>query len=109
MKFIMTKCIRSVCIHVNVEHKTHVNVKLCKSILSYVKQCKTMSLLFGGKGSGRGKIFKMFLVMGQSKWPITTHKKTLKTFVLVDAPKPIKLINMNNNKYPSSCKSLGQK
>jgi len=47
-------------------------------------------------------------VMGQSKWPITTHKKTLKTFVLVDAPKPIKLINMNNNKYPSSFKSLGQ-
>ncbi len=75
MKFIMPKCIRSLSIHVNVEHKTHVNVKLCKSILSYVKQCKNMSLLFGGKGSGRGKIFKMFLVMGQSKWPNTKQKK----------------------------------
>jgi hypothetical protein len=38
MKFIMPKCIRSVCIHVNVEHKTHVNVKLCKYILSCLKQ-----------------------------------------------------------------------
>jgi len=28
--------------------------------------------------------------------------KTLKTFVFWDAPQPIKLTNMNHNKYPSS-------
>jgi hypothetical protein len=35
--------------------------------------------------------------------------KTLKTCVLWDAPQPIKLSNMNHNKYPSSFKSLGKK
>jgi hypothetical protein len=59
-----------------------------------------MSLLFEGKGSGRGKVFKMFLVMGPIKVARYHKKNTLKTFVLVGAPKPIKLINMNNNKYP---------
>jgi hypothetical protein len=36
-------------------------------------------------------------------------KETIKTFVYWDAPQLIKLINMNHNKYLSSCKSLDQK
>ncbi len=109
MKFIMTKCIRSVCIHVNVEHKTHVNVKLCKYIF---KLCKTMSkhvTFIWGEGEWKRENFQNVFGDGPIKVAHYHTKKTLKTFVLVDAPKPIKLINMNNNKYPSSCKSLGQK
>jgi len=36
-------------------------------------------------------------------------KETIKTFVHWDAPQLFKLINMNHNKYMSSCKSLDQK
>jgi hypothetical protein len=35
--------------------------------------------------------------------------KNSKTFVFSDAIQPIKLIHMNDNKYPSFCKILGQK
>jgi hypothetical protein len=51
---------------------------------------------------GKGQSFKMFLEMGQSKWPIA------KRFVFWDATQSIKLINLIHNKYPSSYESLGK-
>jgi len=66
----------------------------------------------GGGGVGGGGFHNTF-----GDEPIgVTHRPPkekplifLKIFVLWDAPQPIKLTNMNHNKYPSSCKSLGQK
>ncbi len=52
----------------------------------------------------------MCLVMGQ---PIDPLQKIIiiiiKTFVLLDAPQPIKLPNMNHNKYLGSWKKLRPK
>ncbi len=44
---------------------------------------------------------------GPTKWP-NARKKTIKTIMLWDAPQLIKLINMNDNKCLSPCKSLGK-
>ncbi len=49
----------------------------------------------------------MFLIIRQPNGPL--QKKTIKTFVLWDAPQLIKLININHNKYLGSWKSSGQK
>jgi len=43
-----------------------------------------------------------------TKWPAAT-KKTIKTFVLWDAPQLIKLININHNKHLGSWKSSAKK
>jgi len=51
---------------------------------------------------GGGKFHNFF---GEKK---KKKKKTIKTFVLWDAPQLIKLINMNHNKYLSSCKSCNK-
>ncbi len=56
---------------------------------------------------GKGD-FIMFLVIGQPNGPLQ-KKKTIKTFVLWDAPQLIKLININHKKYLGSWKSSGQK
>jgi hypothetical protein len=50
----------------------------------------------------------MFLVIGQPNDPLQ-KKKTIKTFVLWDAPQLIKLITINHNKYLGSWKSSSQK
>jgi len=54
---------------------------------------------------GGGDIIKLFFGDRLTKWPIA-KEKTIKTFVFWDAPQPI---NMNHNKYLSSCKNLSQK
>ncbi len=63
------------------------------TIENSVKMCH---LILGGKEQS----FKMFLEMGQSKWPIAKNLKEI--FVFWDAPQSIKLINLDHNKYPSS-------
>jgi len=69
----------------------------------HVKQCKNMSLLF--LEGGWGCEFQNVFVIGQSKWLIANFKNK-RTCVPWDAPQPIKLINMDHNKYPSFLKSL---
>jgi hypothetical protein len=46
--------------------------------------------------------FKIFLVMGKPKWPVTKIKMKM-SFGMP------KLINMNHNRYLSSCKRLNKK
>jgi hypothetical protein len=68
----------------------HINIKLYKSILCHVKQCKCKTIeniWFLIRGD-----FVMFLKIGHLNGP---WKKNIKAFVLWDALQPIKLINMN--------------
>jgi hypothetical protein len=69
----------------------------------HIKQYENLSFSFG-----QAKNFRMFLVMGQSKWR-SQKIKHKKTFVLWDSSQLIKLLNMKHNMYPSSCKSLSKK
>jgi hypothetical protein len=55
-----------------------------------------------------GEDFIMLLVIGQTSGSLQKKKvkKTIKKFMFWNASQ---LINMNHNKYLSSCKSLGRK
>ncbi len=72
----------------------------------YVNSVKACHF-FWGWGAEGGWVWS-FLMISQSKWPIANQKKTLETFVFSATWQPIKLININHNKYPSSCKVLSQ-
>jgi len=73
-----------------------------------VKTCQFV--LWESVFRGRRFGFRMVVAISQSKWLIAPKKKNpLKIFMLWDAWKSIKLINMNFNKYPSSCKVQSQK
>jgi hypothetical protein len=69
------------------------------TIENSVKMCH---FYFGGQGA------KFENVFGDGSIKVGHCKKIFKTFVFRDAPQSIKLINLNNNKYPSSYESLGK-
>jgi hypothetical protein len=63
-----------------------------------------MWFLFGEEGG-----FHKFLIIGQPNGLLKKNQNKIKTFVFWDAAQLIYSINMNHNKYLSSCKILGQK
>jgi hypothetical protein len=67
-----SKCIRPIYIYVSVEHRS------CKCKYDFTLPCKRVSKHVICLGRGRGVGFRLFLVINQPKWPITTKKKPLK-------------------------------
>lgn len=86
-----------VCVSVNIEHE----MCKCKNKYTYIYiKCD----FYLGEGD-----FIMFFYNGLTKWPIAKIYIHIKRFMLWHESQLNKLIDMNHNKYLSSCKSLGQK